>query len=93
MNTETLPIHTVTARWGANSTWEYGGKTYTLQYEPDWKVLWVQPTGEAEFPWMVFVRYNAGPGMTNPIRWRVPDLDDPRYDFSEAVALPFYAGA
>ena len=94
MNSDTLPIHTVTAQWGVNSTWEDRyGNTRTTQTPPDWKVLWVQPTGDVHYPWKVRVRYNAGPGMTNPACWLVPDLDSPRYDFSEAVAIPFYAGA
>jgi hypothetical protein len=26
--------------------------------------------------------------MTNPCHWRVPDLNNVRYDLSQAVALP-----
>jgi hypothetical protein len=73
---EGLPIHTATGRW-----WD-GTK------EPDWIVLTVRPTGDLVFPFVVLVRYNAQPGMTNPCHWRVPDLNNVRYDLSQAVALP-----
>ncbi len=86
---EALPIHTVTARWGIDSTWEDRyGNTHRSQSEPDWQVLWVQPTGDPCFPFAVRVRYDAGPGMTNPCTWWVPDLDSARYDLSRAIALP-----
>ena len=89
---EALPIHTVTARWGIDSNWEdLYGNSYRTQSEPDWKVLWVQPTGDREFPFLIRVRYNAGPGMANPCTWRVPDLDSARYNLSQAIALPYLA--
>ena len=89
MNAEALPIHTVTARYGIDSEWiDRDGTVYKIQTPPDWRVHWVQPTGDVQFPWLVRVTYNAAPGMTNPCCWMVPDLDDARYDFSQAVALP-----
>ena len=89
---DTLPIHTVTAEYGINSEWtDNKGNVRKTQTPPDWHVLWVQPSGDARFPWYVRVRYSAQPGMTNPCTWLVPDLDDPRYDFSQAVAIPRHA--
>jgi hypothetical protein len=89
MTTETLPIHTVTAQFGIDSEWiDRDGVVHKHQTPPDWRVHWVQQTGDAQFPWLVRVTYNAQPGMTNPCCWRVPDLDSPRYDFSQAVAVP-----
>ena len=91
MNTEPLPIHTVTARYGIDSQWvDQHGTIHTHQTPPDWRVHWVQPTGDPFFPWKVRVTYNAGPGMTNPCTWLVPDLNSKRYDLSQAVALPNY---
>ena len=84
-----LPIHTVTARFGIDSEWQdRNGNTYKTQTPPDWRVHWVQETGDPVFPYMVRVTYNAAPGMTNPCCWQVPDLDNPRYDLSQAVWIP-----
>ena len=86
---DSLPIHTVTAQWGVDSTWQDRyGNTHKTQTPPDWQVLWVQPSGDPFYPWLVRVKYNAGPGMTNPCTWKVPDLDSARYDISKAVAIP-----
>jgi|GWRWMinimDraft_9_1066018.scaffolds.fasta_scaffold48583_2 hypothetical protein len=92
MNTEPLPIHTVTARYGIDSQWvDHQGTVHMHQTPPDWRVHWVQPTGDPFFPWKVRVTYNAAPGMTNPCTWLVPDLNSKRYDLSQAVALPNYS--
>jgi hypothetical protein len=74
--TDSPQFHTVAGRWLDGTA------------EPDWKVLWTQRTGNPAFPWLIRVRYDALPGMPNPCLWTVPNLDSPRYDLSQAVALP-----
>ena len=89
MNAHSLPIHTVTPLYGIDSEWiDRQGTVHKHPSPPDWRVHWIQPTGDVQFPYLVRVTYNAAPGMTNPCCWRVPDLNSPRYDLSQAVALP-----
>jgi hypothetical protein len=75
-STDSPRFHTVNGKWRSGDA------------DPDWKVLTVQATGDPEFPWLVLVRYDALPGMTNPCQWKVPSLDCIRYDLSQAVAIP-----
>jgi hypothetical protein len=84
MTIQPLPIHTVKARWGSAPSPEDNWPGYA----PDWKVHWVQDSGDAVFPYYVRVTYRAKPGDTNPCTWLVPSIDDARYDLTEAVYLP-----
>jgi hypothetical protein len=85
-----LPIHTVAARWGINPGYfEYGGKRYkTNGLAPDWLIETVRPNPVAGYPLFVTGRHrDPAPGALTRIAWSVRNLDDARYDLTQAVAV------
>lgn len=89
--TDAQPIHTVKARWGSRPVGRWKG------YEPDWHVVTIRQTGDAEFPflvegWLPSTSRSWGGPADGPAGeffiWRTNGLDDPRYDLTEAVFLP-----
>lgn len=83
-----LPIHTVTARWGVPPGYfDCGGKRYeTKGFAPDWLIETVQPGSVADYPLFVTGRHrDPMPGALTRICWSVKNLDDARYDLSQAV--------
>jgi len=86
--TTALPIHTVAARWGVPPGYfECGGKRYeTKGSAPDWLIETVQPGPAAGYPFFVTGRHrDPAPGALTRICWSVTDLDDARYDLTNAV--------
>ena len=84
---QTLPVHTVKARWGSTPDPETGWKGY----EPDWHVLTIKidPTDRC-YPfwvqgWLPSNNTDGPAGET--FIWKCSDLTNPRYDLSEAVLL------
>ena len=86
------PIHTVKARWGSKPCGKWKG------YEPDWHVITIRHTEhDKAFPFCVegwlpatSNRWDGpvhGPAGQYFI-WRVSDLNDARFDLTEAVFLP-----
>ena len=84
---QTLPIHTVTARWGSKPCPEgrWAG------YAPDWHVITVKhDPSDRQYPfwvqgWLPSNNTDGPAGET--FIWKVPDLSCARYDLSEAVFL------
>jgi hypothetical protein len=86
--TAALPIHTVAARWGVRPGYfDCGGKQYeTKGSAPDWLIETVKPGPLADYPLFVTGRHrDPMPGALIRIAWSVKDLDDPRYDLTQAV--------
>ena len=84
----TLPIHTVTAHWGIEPGYFHcGGRRYeTKGSAPDWLIETVSHSPVADYPLLVTGRHrNPMPGALNRICWSVRDLDNARYDLSNAV--------
>jgi hypothetical protein len=86
----TLPIHTVAARWGVKpNCFEYNGKRYeTKGSTPDWLIETVRPSPIAGYPLFVTGRHRDPlPGALTRIAWSVRNLDDARYDLTQAVSV------
>ena len=84
----TLPIHTVTAHWGIEPGYfDCGGKRYeTKGSAPDWLIETVRSGPVPGYPLQVTGRHrDPMPGALNRICWSVRDLDNARYDLSNAV--------
>jgi hypothetical protein len=85
---KTLPIHTVAAYWGiAPGYFECGGKRYdTKGSAPDWLIETVRDSQCADYPFFVTGRHrDPMPGALTRISWSVKNLDDARYDLTQAV--------
>ena len=83
-----LPIHTVAARWGVPpGHFECGGRRYeTKGSAPDWLIETVRPGPVAGYPLFVTGRHRYPmPGALERIAWSVRNLDNARYDLSQAV--------
>jgi hypothetical protein len=83
-----LPIHTVAARRGVPPGWfECGGKRYeTRGSAPDWLIETVSRGPVAGYPLFVTGRHrDPVPGALTRIAWSVKNLDDARYDLTQAV--------
>lgn len=84
---DALPVHTAKARWGVrpDENGRYGRS-------PDWHVLTIQPDpADRQYPyWIEGWRpdSSAEGEAAIPFFWKVPDLNDARYDLSEAVVIP-----
>jgi hypothetical protein len=85
-----LPIHTVPARWGSRPDPDGGWSGY----EPDWHVLVVvsDPT-DCSYPFWVYGWLPArdttdGALAAEPFIWKTQNLNNARYDLTEAVVLP-----
>lgn len=93
-NPAALPVHTVPARWGSRPCILEPWGIPSAGYAPDWHVLVVVPDPtDRSYPFWVYGWLPARDTTDNapagePFIWKVPDLNDARYDLTEAVVIP-----